>query len=829
MNIFHAVVCKTLRQTRVRTGITITGIALACALITSIAIFCYSIVGYLYDVTLFMNGSWHCSLTADSADVVQQVQADERVAKCGISWSVGIAKPADNPSVKLARILVLEAGNKEYFETAVGTITKGRAPNKAGEILLTPECTDIVLLGDQITLNTRRILDIDTLLPPVTYEVVGFHSGNSPCMLYQEQPSSSESGERTLYLTMSDIRDTYHVSADLCKRYEGLHENTYNTWPLLFHGVTRADSSTLTYAICAALVFSLIMLGACALIYNAFSISVSERTRQFGLLSSVGGTKKQLRGSVYFEAFVVGGVGILLGIGIGILSMAVTIGCLSEKLTELTGWQLGLAQSGISFRLRVSPLVIVFAMVLSAVMVLLSVARPARRASQISAIEAMRMNKDIKAEKHTPKSARLVLRLFGVEGMLAQKYFRRSKRKYRVTIFSLCMSILLFISINSFVSYSKSLLTPSFRPDADIIAVIQNQPNPQSILEDFRAMPEMQRAEYFFSKRLKADDSVQSDAYNAFLMQDEIASSNEEWRFYVMSDDHLRRFLEEEGMNTAAYLDPAHPQVIVSDQCRLYDPEAEKYRTFSGLRADCDTIPISIGTDDPASGALPAAGIGAHMDHLPFGANQYIGRSIVIVASQSVADALIPSSKTVFTTPAFSFGTQDDLAATKQLDQYAHDNGLDMTLLNVAASNRYQRSSLLIMNVLSYGFIIIVSLICAANVFNTITTNFQLRRRDFAMLKSVGMTNGGLRKMMCLECVIYGAKSLLIGLPLSFLASYGFFRSTEMSCEMPFYIPISGFLIATLSVFAVVFTSALYALHKLRNINPIDVLKQENI
>ena len=134
-----------------------------------------------------------------------------------------------------------------------------------------------------------------------------------------------------------------------------------------------------------------------------------------------------------------------------------------------------------------------------------------------------------------------------------------------------------------------------------------------------------------------------------------------------------------------------------------------------------------------------------------------------------------------------------------------------------------------VVNVFAYGFIILISLIAAANVFNTISTNIMLRRREFAMLKSIGMTEKGMRKMLSYECVIYGFRALVLGLPVSVGVTYLIHRIVSEELERSFYMPWHSVAIAVGSVFLVVFATMLYARAKLRKDNPIDALKNENL
>lgn len=151
------------------------------------------------------------------------------------------------------------------------------------------------------------------------------------------------------------------------------------------------------------------------------------------------------------------------------------------------------------------------------------------------------------------------------------------------------------------------------------------------------------------------------------------------------------------------------------------------------------------------------------------------------------------------------------------------------TLYDQVADVEAMRSTVTVVRVFCYGFIVLISLIAVANVFNTISTGISLRRRELAMLRSVGMTSRGLQRMLNYECCIYGTRALAIGLPFSFLMTVCIWWVVGQAVEQPFRIPWTAVLIASASVFAVVFATMLYAMSKVRRENPIDALKNENL
>ena len=222
-------------------------------------------------------------------------------------------------------------------------------------------------------------------------------------------------------------------------------EGDVNNDLLMYSGTFAVNGFTTMLYSLAAIVIGLIMFGSVSLIYNAFSISVSERTKQFGLLSSIGATKKQLRKMVLFEALAVSVIGIPFGVLAGVGGIGVTLMLIGEKFRAVIGYP-------IDMKLSVSPVAIGVAAVIALITVLISAWIPSKRATKVSAVEAIRQNLDVRNTKPV-KTSKLTYKFFGLSGVLANKHYKRNKKKYRTTVVSLFMSIVLFVSASAFTDY----------------------------------------------------------------------------------------------------------------------------------------------------------------------------------------------------------------------------------------------------------------------------------------------------------------------------------------------------------------------------------------
>ena len=199
-----------------------------------------------------------------------------------------------------------------------------------------------------------------------------------------------------------------------------------------------------------------------------------------------------------------------------------------------------------------------------------------------------------------------------------------------------------------------------------------------------------------------------------------------------------------------------------------------------------------------------------------------------VIYPYSMLDAVVEDD--FFYETDYYFMAEDHRAAYDDMEKLLVANGMDTSRLRDEGENKEAiKMMVLVVNVFSYGFIILISLIALANVFNTISTNVSLRRREFAMLKSIGLADRGFRKMMSYECLIYGVKGLAWGLPAAVVLTYVIYRVTSSALTSRFYLPWYSVAIAVGSVFLVVFATMIYATGKIKKDNPIDALKNENL
>ncbi|MDR0459336.1 MAG: FtsX-like permease family protein, partial [Coriobacteriales bacterium] len=293
----------------------------------------------------------------------------------------------------------------------------------------------------------------------LTFTVVGicerpgfetWYSPGYPLLTVWDGDVSAATEDYTLFVLLKQPRQVYDYVDQLVDETPYSLDYRYNNQLLRYLGISRNDFFNQLITTVTAIVVVLIMAGSIMMIYNAFSISVSERSRQFGILTSVGATRKQLRHSVLFEGLCVGALGIPLGILLGLLGIGITLIYVGDILQNLTS-------SSSELTLSISLPALVIAVVTGLVTILISAFIPAMRTFGKPALAIIRQTDDIKITAKAVKTSKLVNRLFGLEGTLALKNQKRNKKPYRSAIISLFVSLVLFISASSLGMYLQNL------------------------------------------------------------------------------------------------------------------------------------------------------------------------------------------------------------------------------------------------------------------------------------------------------------------------------------------------------------------------------------
>lgn len=854
MNIFHKVALQGLKKNRTRTFVTIIGVALSAALITAVASFAVSLQTYMINGAVMKYGGWHVAFPDSDSSFVQEQVKDSRVTNAAAFENVGYAEltGGQNPDKPY---LFIAGFHKETFDTLPLELLSGRLPENSNEIVAPAHVSSNggvkIAVGDTLTLavGNRKAGDEPlsqndpyrageealASLSEKTYKVVGicqrpsFEERSAPGYTMITTADSMEAATSlSVFVTLknpSRVR-MYAENAAAGRAY------FLNDEVLRFMGVSDDTIfNTLLYSIGGVLVV-LIMLGSVFLIYNSFNISLNERTHQFGILMSVGATEKQLRNSVLFEGLCIGVIGIPIGMLIGIPSMKLVLALVAKNFSNVF-------YDNVPLTLEVSLPALAAAVLVSIITILISAYIPAKKAVRIPVMECIRQTNEIKVEAKTIKTSKLIRGIYGLEETLALKNFKRNKRRYRSIILSLTLSVVLFVSASAFrtdlnqvaekakvvTDYDIGLSTPDM-DDREMTELYDKLKNVEGVLGSTRQVV----MKYICAAAAGGLSEDYLNSSGEHVMEETI---NLPVEIQFLDDSTYLRIINQLGLPAEQYQGEDAKLIAVA---KMNDDagEAESVSELKDLFRDSSASVTVI----PEVNGEPVVDQGQNIDitcvdfvppdNPPYtGKTQQLPYSFQVMAPLSLMEKLVSADVKV---KGFTFQSEDPSRITKKMQSVIEGSGITTTytLYNVHAMTDLNRNILFIVNLFTIVFIFMISLIAVANVFNTIATNIRLRRRELAMLRSVGMSDCDFNKMMRFECVLYGVRTLLFGLPVSGIMSWMIYKGMQFgSADIGFVFPWSSIIISMMGVFFVIFITMLYVTSKIRKENIIDALRDD--
>jgi len=613
------------------------------------------------------------------------------------------------------------------------------------------------------------------------------------------------------------------------------------------YGIVGSEMRDVYYATIAgigAVLSAVIITASVIVISNSFRVSAGERLSQFGMLKSVGATKRQIAGIIMYESLFLSIIGIPLGVAVGLLVQFAGIEITAHFIETVRHVQGRVPL----FNFVIAWQGILLSVAVGLATVLLSAWLPARKAAKITAIDAIRKVGDVVVKARPARSGWVVRKLFGFEGMLASKSLKRSRRNFRATVVSLTISIILFVAASSFgVQLNRLADVVLHLTDADVIG------------------------EYMSAMRVVTQDGVMREYY--YEIGNELAEQ---------ITDRLREFpgarLTGVGSNTSSFrmVSTAIPADMLTAPMRnLYDAYHE---------AEQVSLPISLITVDAQTYAelIRLAGVphgsnilvNYHRTHIdgrwteftPFvfdrqsitmravaraeiqvfaytAGETYVEIPLhgelrysqvpreVLHMSRGVLTIIVPELDAksynwyVQTNDPGGFTAFMHEVFDEMLPRSESDIWLRIGVRNLAAEQAGDRAIVQLVMVFTYGFVGMLALIGLTNVISTISTNVRSRAREFAVLQSVGMTGGGLNKMLNLESILCSAKSLIIGLPLGIIASLLIYQAVLQSVDFSYMFPLAAVVQCVIVVFIITWTTMRYSVSRLRGNNIVDAIR----
>ncbi len=848
MSILNDLTIKNLKLNKKRTIVTIVGIILSTALMVGIGLLFSSFQDYMIRETISYNGKYEAEYGDVSLDKLNSI--DKKDFSYFYQKAIGFSKFDSANEYK--PYIYISSVDKEYFKEL--HLISGRFAENDSELVISNHINTnggaSYKIGDIITLKygERVIEGVNTLANNEYYEeetlnIVGEKTYTIVGIVERSNfEDYSASGYSTFTLDMNDKEGTVNVfvmfnnkkkiikqSEDLAKKLGYNNAISYNSTLLALYGESTYGNIMGSMITMIVIMLSLVSIGCIVVIYNSFAISVMERKKEFGLLSSIGATKKQLSYTVFFEALIEGIIGIILGICGAYIGIGTVILIINNLIGDILVLKLNLV-TNIVF--------IIIPVIFMILVIFISALVPSRRAAKVSPIEAIRQNDDIKINKKKIKTGKLVNKLFGIEGEIALKNIKRNKKKYRVTIVSLFISIVLFISFSSYMNYTIDTAS----------SVMGEVPYDYQISyfgddNDIDALDKI-------SEIIKSNDVKEYVSYSASNLS--IIGN------YTYSDEYLDFYKSaygDDGIKALTNLKYQYISIYILD-----DISYNKYKELIGLDKDSVILlnkfkGVSYGNNKRVNYDIPVINNGdINIKICNFDDNdedvdttKYCNKKI---------DNIFITNKSFDLIEEFSYMSDFKLIVNKKLYDNISDSGTHYTQFNIISDNtdnidkltkeldkydnvnytnikesmKQANNMILVIKILMYGFIGLVTLIGVTSVFNTISTSMALRKREFAVLRSIGLTRKGFNKILFFESLFFGLKSLIYAIPVSLgVTIIIHYALADMMSINSIVIPWKAIIISIVSVFVIVLLTMMYSTSKIKKHNIIEQIREENI
>ena len=862
MNILNKLTIKNLKLNKKRTIVTIIGIILSVALICAVASMVSSFRESLIRFEINRDGNFHYEFSNVDSKTLKKIKNNRNFEKIYISKNIGYLK-LDNSKNEDKPYAYLIAMNKITMSNVSLNLIEGRFPSNDKEIVIPRHLktngrvdykvgdTITLYLGDRVsdgyTLNQNNPYHKDEetfdIKDTKTFKIVGIIERPSTIIENYSAPGytfitylndNNYSGEYNVYLryTKEALKNRYEITAKLLnvdpikyKKYmtdlDSLKESEIdeveekivktphimNGYLISLETMSLKDSTMKVLYILSTIVIIIIIVSSVFCIKNSFDISITEKTKQYGMFRSIGATSKQIKKNVLYEAFILGIIGIPLGILCGLLA--------SWILIKVCNYYLYGTLNGITLVFNTSLISILISILLGSITIYFSALKSARRASKLSPMVAIRNSEDIKIKSKKLRTPKYIKSLFGVGGVISYKNLKRNKKKYRTTVISIVISVSVFIGLYYFMNMAFSILDLEVgSSDANIQLIIgdnsKDKENNLNKIEQIFNLDNIERIS--FQKRLLGeiiDKTLYTKEFNKL-----IGTNGTKISIFAIGDSEYKTYVKSLGLN---YSDVKNTGILINNSF-AYDENSKKDVEISVLNIKKnDKVDIKI------NNITHQIKISEITKERPFGFSNTYSSGFIIVSDEYLKE--LDSN--------FNYGwilIRSNNADLLQSNIEKILGDIDYNLDNTDKNYRIVKGVYTLVAIFLYGFITVITLIGITNIFNTITTNINLRRGEFAILKSVGMTSHEFNRLINLETIFYSLKSLLIGIPLGVGISYLIYIAfSEGSREFQYEFPFGGVFISILAVFILVFIIMNYSIKKVNKQNIIEDIRNENI
>ena len=860
MTLLNKLTIKNLKLNKKRTIVTIIGIMLSVALITAVASMYASGIKSLIKYETLIKGDFHTAFYNVPTSDIDKFVNNRNIEKLNITEGLGYAKiDSKNEDKPYA---YLKGFTKDALNNLSVRLVKGRLPENTNEIVIPTHLKTNgrldLKLNDSITLEVGKRIDSkgDELsqsdkyqntageqlveMQTKTYKIVGIIERPATNIEYYTAPgytfityidSKNLSGNVDIYakFTKDGVKNWDKTIANILGVSQVLFRKVYKVYnqeieleklteqlkktymfdmnKYLIDLETNPISSTSMGDLgkVLAIVIVIIVFTSIFCIKNSFDISITEKIRQYGMLRSIGATKKQIKRNVFYEATILGLIGIPLGIILGCLATYILIIISNYYLIDVV-------KTGFKLELVFSTYAILVAIILGIITIYFSALKSATRASKVSEIDSIRNSANLKISSKKIKSPKYIKKLFGIGGVISFKNLKRNKKKYRTTIISITVSTFVFIALYSFMELAFQNVNNELKVSDFNISLSTNAINDYSYNKFLKTVNLSGIEDYAIlrNSELSFTGSHSSKEYLEYFGTKKENDAEEDITIFAIGKKQYDKYIKSLGLN----YDDIKDKGILFDKQYITSYDKNNNKITKNIRVyDFNKGDVITSTNKQFN--LEIGAISSIEPNLL----KWLSNSYLII-SDEMFDKI---SKTNNLDIYYKASNADKLQ--EELDSYL--NGESYNIDNKEENVRIMNNLFTLIAIFLYGFIIVISLIGITNIFNTITTNMELRKQEFAMLKSIGMTSKEFKRMIRLESLFMGIKSLLFGILIGIILSYLIHLSSDS--DIPYKLPIVAIIISILVVFILISLIMKYSLNKINKQNTIETIRNENI
>lgn len=858
-----------LKEQKKRTILTILGIVLSVALVTAIGTMLMSIKTKFINDCIKDNGHYHGEFVGMDKEQVNKINNNVDVDNISVTSNdttaiisnISKEERETNPLAPLHRYLNIKAYGRSALSMIPINVKEGRLPQKENEIAVEYWVPDYLSgkpkIGDKIKLDVgerivkeksskdeegetketfnktgeREYTIVGVTAPKLSWPGVYITQG----ITFLDDNKLESDKKYNVYVKLNSVRDVYKNCENIAKNLgmekektsKGIYEYNieYNEQLLRLYAKSLDKSINEGLTALVAFIVGLIIISTIAVIYNIFNISVLERVSQFGILRCTGAAPNQIKKLVLKEALILSFIGIPLGLASGVLAMKIVISVVKVLLKD-------------EINVVISPIVFIISSIIGLITIYLSAIGPARKASKVSPLEAVRNTGSLKKEKFKKrKRFRTINKVFGIEGEIAYKNLKRNRKKFRITVFSLTISIVLYIVFGSFASFVFKTGAVKEKDMKDFMLWKRGGSNTGISLSIYNEITNFKDVEKVYKVMYDGKDILIPEKKvnpKLFELRPNLKERIKDEQLVLRSNGiisygdnilpELKKYLRE-GTVDKEKLNNENGVILIKTNS-LYNEETKKSSVF-------DIADYKVGDEikiidkkklkDIDESNIKRVKVIGILDKGILDNEYNYSPTMTLITSEEVYKNIT--------------GNNDIRRMFIQLKENSNKDNLSeyLKVLNkkdpgyqyfdFQEESKRNRDKAIAINIFLYGFVSVITLIGCLNIINTISTNLILRKRELAMIRAVGMDRSKMSKMICIEGIYYGVIASIYGGIIGTVLSYELFKIMQNLRDFQWAFPIKEILTAVIGAIIISLISTYIPLRKINKENVIENIR----